>query len=288
MTIDMAHNSSNPEQPLASNPTSTTAIRRLNGQGETLHFTLEERLGDTYIDRSELKIIKKIGEGGFATVQLGKWKGRDVAIKTLFEDMFANEREVLSFLTEVRLLRKIDHPHIVKFLGAGGSSLKEEDLESPRQTADLFLVQEFCIGGSLKHLVSLQMIDPFAKLYSDADALRWSIQIASAVDYMHTANPKVVHRDLKLDNCLLTSKRWTQADCKLADFGLAKLFRQTTLSRMITSQLELSWGPGIDDDPLWIKGSVFHRKHLEQVFSAEPTGISIEAANLTGQTGSFA
>lgn len=287
----MNHNSSmNPERQSTSNPTSPTAIRRLNDKEETsVHFTLEERLGDSYIDRSELKITKQIGEGGFATVNLGRWKDMDVAIKTLFEEMFADEKEVLGFLTEVRLLKKINHPHIVKFLGAGGTSLKEEDLESSRHTADLFLVQEFCVGGSLKHLVSLQMIDPYAKLYSDADALRWSIQIASAVAYMHTAKPMVVHRDLKLDNCLLTSKKWTQADCKLADFGLAKLFRQTTVTQS-TSQLELSWGPGVDDDPLWIKGSVFHRKHFEQVFSAEPRSMSLEAAKmlLTGQTGSFA
>lgn len=290
----MTHNLSNPEQQPATSIiddelTAPTAIRRLNsGQGETSHFTLEERLGDSYIDRSELKVIKRVGEGGFATVQMGKWKNRVVAIKTLFEEMFADEREVLNFLTEVRLLKKIDHPHIVKFLGAGGTSLKEEDLESPRQTADLFLVQEFCVGGSLKQLVSLQMIYPNSKLYSDTDALRWSIQIATAVDYVHSANPKVVHRDLKLDNCLLTDKKKGQADCKLADFGLAKLFRQTTLSKMMSRQLELSWGPGINDDPLWIKGSVFHRNHFDQVLSATPTAISIEAANLTGQTGSFA
>jgi serine/threonine protein kinase len=64
-------------------------------------------------------------------------------------------------------------------------------------------------------------------MYSQADALRWCISIAKALHYLHTANPKVIHRDLKLDNVLLTDRDVSLATAKLADFGLAKLLARS-------------------------------------------------------------
>lgn len=67
------------------------------------------------------------------------------------------------------------------------------------------------------------MVQPMKKLYSAQDALRWSIQIAQALSYLHTARPKVIHRDMKLDNVLLTDSDLSKAEAKLGDFGLARL-----------------------------------------------------------------
>lgn len=61
--------------------------------------------------------------------------------------------------------------------------------------------------------------------YSWKDALRWLQQIASALKYLHGLHPMVVHRDLKLENLLLTGSNPATADAKLADFGLCKLVK---------------------------------------------------------------
>lgn len=61
--------------------------------------------------------------------------------------------------------------------------------------------------------------------YSWKDALRWLQQIASALKYLHGLRPMVVHRDLKLENLLLTGSNPATADAKLADFGLCKLVK---------------------------------------------------------------
>lgn len=57
------------------------------------------------------------------------------------------------------------------------------------------------------------------------DALRWALQIAEALAYLHQFSPLIVHRDLKLENILLTSPVPRRADAKLADFGLHKMIK---------------------------------------------------------------
>lgn len=55
--------------------------------------------------------------------------------------------------------------------------------------------------------------------------MRWALQIAEALAYLHHFSPLVVHRDLKLENILLTSPKPAIADAKLADFGLHKCIK---------------------------------------------------------------
>lgn len=43
-------------------------------------------------------------------------------------------------------------------------------------------------------------------MYSYCDALRWAADIASALHYLHSCQPRVIHRDLKLENVLLTGE----------------------------------------------------------------------------------
>ncbi len=94
-----------------------------------------------------------------------------------------------TFVQEVRLLRKLKHPNIVQFVGCGfkADSMHDDILD----TNDFFLVLEFCAGGTLRSLVMEQMQLPFKKLYTNADALRWSLELARALNYLHSAYPKV-------------------------------------------------------------------------------------------------
>lgn len=50
---------------------------------------------------------------------------------------------------------------------------------------------------------------------SDADALRWSLHVACALQYLHELQPPVLHRDLKLDNVMLSCPQPSRAEAKL-------------------------------------------------------------------------
>lgn len=89
----------------------------------------------------------------------------------------------------------------MKIIGIGASNL--DDFDSMRQS--MFFVQEYMDGGSLKDKVIAQMMERTKEVYSMQDALQWLIEIASAVHYLHAVcRPMIIHRDLKLENILLT------------------------------------------------------------------------------------
>ena len=57
-------------------------------------------------------------------------------------------------------------------------------------------------------------------VYTYEDGLRWSIQIASALANLHAQRPLIIHRDLKLDNVLLTGDLGLRI---LIDHSIARL-----------------------------------------------------------------
>ena len=115
---------------------------------------------------------------------------------------------------QVALLRKLKHRHVVDYIGIG--SVDRSSYQSTRST--MFLVSELMDGGTLKKLVMKQLVQPHKELYLHSDALRWAVHIGEALVYLHSAIPKVIHRDLKLENVLLCGTQ-TSTEAKLAVSG---------------------------------------------------------------------
>ena len=99
---------------------------------------------------------------------------------------------------------------------------------------ELFIVQDLCKGGTLREVVQDQMITVGRQMYSLRTAVSWALDVAKALRYLHRCKPPVVHRDLKLENVILSTpfKKsgvvWrgdepadSHPPAKLADFGLA-------------------------------------------------------------------
>lgn len=160
---------------------------------------------------------------------------------------------------------------------------------------------QFCGGGSLGDLVRRQMVSPFKRLYSDADALRWSLQIAQALQYLHESVPVVIHRDLKLENVMLTLEEPSAAEARLADFGLARLARpeeRRQLERLtrLLSQPAKEWSSArqassrsmeVMLDRMVTGRTGSSKSGMLSRESSAATFADVSSRELTGRTGSF-
>ncbi|XP_020094557.1 uncharacterized protein LOC109714365 [Ananas comosus] len=211
----------NPFPPMRENPRPPISEYEV---GETVGPILDVSLGD--IDLSNLQIIKnedleelrELGSGTFGTVYHGKWRGTDVAIKRIKKSCFtgrSSEQERLTheFWREAEILSKLHHPNVVAFYGVVQ--------DGPGGT--LATVTEFMVNGSLRHVLLRKdkYLDRRKRLIIAMDA-------AFGMEYLHSKN--IVHFDLKCDNLLVNLKDQTRPICKVGDFGLSKIKRNTLVS----------------------------------------------------------
>lgn len=84
------------------------------------------------------------------------------------------------------------------------------------------ILLELSDGGSLYDLIGQQMANPHTTLYTDNQALAWCLQLASALEHLHSRETMVIHRDVKPSNVLLKLDPHNKSKLvvKLVDFGL--------------------------------------------------------------------
>jgi len=121
-----------------------------------------------------------------------------VALK---ETLFADERLRKQFEREARLLARLHHPALPR--------VSDHFSEGDGQ----FLVMQFIPGDDLSEMMTRKR-GPFPV----DQVLTWADQLLDALDYLHTQDPQIVHRDIKPQNLKLTSR----GQIILLDFGLAK------------------------------------------------------------------
>ncbi|KAK1367312.1 dual specificity protein kinase splB [Heracleum sosnowskyi] len=170
------------------------------------------------IKNEDLEELRELGAGTFGTVYHGKWRGTDVAIKRIKKSCFAGrsseqERLTMEFWGEAEILSKLHHPNVVAFYGVVQ--------DGPGGT--LATVGEYMTDGSLRHVLLRKdrHLDHRRKLIIAMDA-------AFGMEYLHSKN--IVHFDLKCDNLLVNFIDPSRPICKVADFGLSKIKRNTLVS----------------------------------------------------------
>ncbi|KAJ0053978.1 hypothetical protein Pint_01589 [Pistacia integerrima] len=166
----------------------------------------------------DLEELRELGSGTYGTVYHGKWRGTDVAIKRIKKNCFAGrsseqERLTKDFWREAQILSNLHHPNVVAFYGVvpdgtGGT---------------LATVTEFMVNGSLRHVLLKKdrSLDRRKKLIVAMDA-------AFGMEYLHSKN--IVHFDLKCDNLLVNLRDPQRPICKVGDFGLSRIKRNTLVS----------------------------------------------------------
>jgi eukaryotic-like serine/threonine-protein kinase len=154
---------------------------------------MPERMGD-------FKIIKKLGQGGMGAVYLAHQESldRQVALKVMAPAVAARPNFVERFYREARSMAKLDHPNIVRGFAVGEANGQH------------YVAMELIDGKSMQ-----DWLDKQGKL-SVGDALHVAIKACDALQHAHDLG--LIHRDIKPDNMLVTSK----GVVKISDMGLAK------------------------------------------------------------------
>jgi len=165
------------------------------------------------------EILAPLGAGGMGEVYRAKDTRLDriVAIKVLPSHLSSNSDFRQRFDREARTVSALNHENICTLHDIG------------HQDGIHYLVMEFIDGETLGSRLKKGPL-------SAAEVLRYSIQIADALDRAHKKG--VVHRDLKPGNIMLT-----KSGVKLLDFGLAKIISTQAaaeVSQLLTQHHELT------------------------------------------------
>ncbi|KAI0564081.1 Serine/threonine protein kinase [Gracilaria domingensis] len=144
---------------------------------------------------------EEIGAGGFGKVRRGfdESTGEKVAIKILNKDDLCMHEMTQCVKKEIELLTTLRHPNIIK---------GKEVMISKHK---VFLVMEYADGGDVHSALQRR------RRFTEGEARVLFRALMEALIYCHSKG--VYHRDLKLENMLLTSS----GGMKVCDFGLASV-----------------------------------------------------------------
>ena len=150
--------------------------------------------------QSRYRIIRQLGQGGMGAVYEAVDERLDSTV-ALKETLFADERLRKQFEREARLLARMHHPALPR--------VSDHFAEGDGQ----FLIMQYIAGDDLAAMIASKH-GPFPL----HQVLTWATQLLDALDYLHTQDPQIIHRDIKPQNLKLTSR----GQIILLDFGLAK------------------------------------------------------------------
>ena len=201
--------------PTAGHATIRASILPSHGGNIKLNMAGVEGASTASLPRSrvaEVTLGEQIGKGSYGEVFRAKWRGRTVAAKRIHSIFFERDYDeeirnhyVEEFRKEWIVLRKLDHPHIVKMY-----TVLFPDGCSPIIITEL-------LSCDLECYISQSRTAP--KVLR-GDLINIAIGISKGLHYLHSQKPPIVHRDLATKNVLLTECK----KAKIADLGVAKVF----------------------------------------------------------------
>jgi tRNA A-37 threonylcarbamoyl transferase component Bud32 len=161
------------------------------------------------------RLVSVLGRGGMATVYRARDErlGRDVAVKLLLPHLRRDASALRRFVQEARAVAKLRHEGIVAIF-----DVASEDAPEP------YIVVELVRGGSLREVLRAAPPMP-PEIAADL-----ALDVLEALDHAHAAG--IVHRDIKPENVLIDEgeRSGGGARAKLADFGIAKMAGQQTVT----------------------------------------------------------
>lgn len=183
-----------------------------------------------------LKRYKKLGvllgEGAFKKVYkaIDQEEGKEVAWNEvkITENEYYNE-EKTTFSKEIALLKRISHPNILKIFDYWFTH------------ENFIFITEMMTGGTLREYIA-SIGDLNIKLIK-----KWSRQILEGLEYLHSQDPPIIHRDIKCENIFVNA---SLGEVKIGDLGIAKERRMKRYTVVGTPQFmarEMFEGEGYNE-----------------------------------------
>src|SRR5205814_2856690 len=157
-------------------------------------------LSEGTILQGRYRIVRQLGQGGMGAVYEAVDERLDTVV-ALKETFLTDEKLRKQLEREARLLARLHHQALPR--------VSDHFNEGEGQ----FLVMQYIPGEDLAAMLA-QSNGPFP----EEEVLRWADQLCDALDYLHTQDPQIIHRDIKPQNLKLTAR----GQIVLLDFGLAK------------------------------------------------------------------
>lgn len=143
------------------------------------------------ISLKDIKLKKKIGEGGQAKVYRGTYKDEEIAVKVL------EEVDWKCLAHEIVIISNLHHQSIPKFYG---------------------IILEDGVIGLVNRYISGKPLDEYnISSFNEKQKLQIAKSLASSLAYVH--ENKFIHRDLKPENIMIDNN----FNFFLIDFGIAKV-----------------------------------------------------------------
>ena len=155
------------------------------------------------------RIVSQLGRGGMAVVYLARQPAlaRSVALKELAPFLAGDPALAQRFIREARVAGSLNHPNVVTVF----DFLEQDGVP--------YIAMEYLERGSLRPFVGRMSV---AQVAGVLEGLLAALSHAEAM--------KIVHRDVKPENLLVTS----DGGIKIADFGIAKAMQQVATEEMLT------------------------------------------------------
>lgn len=158
-------------------------------------------------------IEKYLSEGGFAHVYVVKLPHPVDGVETAVLKRVAvpDKTALAGMRTEVETMKKLKgHRHIVTYIDSHASQLKGGGYE-------VFLLMENCQGGGLIDFMNTRL----QHRLTEPEILKIFSDVSEGVACMHYLKPPLLHRDLKVENVLISLSSGKSPLYKLCDFGSA-------------------------------------------------------------------
>ena len=147
-----------------------------------------------------------LGQGGFGEAYLVRSNKtlKNYVMKSINFELLTEENRKYT-INEAFLLKKIDHPNIIKF---------KEVFEVQKPYNQFNIIMEYAEKGDLNKFLQINIEKKI--FFPEQLLLDWLCQICTALKYLHYK--KIIHRDIKPANIFMNNLN----QIKLGDFGISK------------------------------------------------------------------